>query len=216
VAAGTQQRQRATLVNTRSRDTRQALIRAALNLWSEGEFEDAYEASTAGDIARTAGVSKGTFYFHFANKDAVLLEMSTGTTEAMVELVQAGARKGVSLSTLSTQMMGLMARRVSRAPKAAALRAATVGLTGRTDGQLNASPRLGVAFESLLHYGVESGGLDPQTDIAEGAAMLTAVSAEAIIRWGREDRSAAWLNRALRNRAAVVLLGIGMTATARP
>jgi hypothetical protein len=41
--------------------------------------------------------------------------------------------------------------------------------------------------------------------------MLTAVTAEAIIRWGREDLSAAWLSRTLRARVAVVLRGIGST-----
>src|SRR5579859_1987152 len=75
VPAPTPPRQRAALVNSRSRETRQALIRAALRLWGEGDFDAAYEASTVADIARAAGVSKGTFYFHFASKEDILLEM---------------------------------------------------------------------------------------------------------------------------------------------
>jgi AcrR family transcriptional regulator len=136
--AQSQPRQRATLVNTRSRETRLALIRAAVGLWSEGDFADAYEASTAAEIASAAGVSKGTFYFHFANKEAILLEMSAGTIEVMIDQVDAGSERGESLATLSEQMMALMARRVSRAPKAAALRAGAVGFTGRTDGERKA------------------------------------------------------------------------------
>jgi AcrR family transcriptional regulator len=37
-------------------------MRAALGLWSQGNFDEAYEATTATDIARAAGVSRETFY----------------------------------------------------------------------------------------------------------------------------------------------------------
>jgi hypothetical protein len=47
-------RKRATLVNTRSRDTRQSLVSAALRLWSEGDFGEAYEATTPAGIARAS------------------------------------------------------------------------------------------------------------------------------------------------------------------
>ena len=200
-------RQRATLVNTRSRETRLALVGAALGLWSNGDFDEAYEASTAADIARAAGVSKGTFYFHFANKEALLLEMSSGTIQAMIDQVEAGTGQGVPLRSLSEQMMALMARRVVRTPKAAALRAGALGFTARTDGTM-ANPRLNVAFETLLRYGKERGELGAQVDVDDTAAMMTAVTMEAIIRWGRDDRSASWLSQTLRDRVAVVLRGV--------
>lgn len=202
-------RQRATLVNTRSQETRLALTRAALRLWSEGNFDEAYEASTAADIARAAGVSKGTFYFHFANKEAILLEMSSATIQAMIDQVEAGIAKAVPLGVLSEQVMTAMARRVVRAPRAAALRAGGLGFTRRPGGGAPANPRLNVAFETLLRYGKDRGDLDKKTDVDEGAAMLTAVTMEAIIRWGEGDRSAAWLSRTLRDRLAIVLRGMG-------
>lgn len=204
-------RQRATLVNTRSRETRQALTRAALRLWSVGDFDEAYEASTAADIAQAAGVSKGTFYFHFPNKEAVLLAMSSATIERMIDQVEAGAERGVPLETLSEQVMASMARRVSRGPKAAALRAGTLGFAARPEEGDPANPRLSVAFEALLSHGKERGELGPEVDVDEGAAMLTAVTMGAIIRWGAGDRSAAWLARTLRNRVAAVLRGIDST-----
>ncbi|WP_035929191.1 TetR/AcrR family transcriptional regulator [Pseudofrankia saprophytica] len=202
-------RQRATLVNTRSRETRLALTRAALRLWSEGDFDEAYEASTVTDIANAAGVTRGTFYFHFANKEAILLEMSSATIQAMIDQVEAGTVQDVPLRPLSEQVMTSMARRVVRTPKAAALRAGTLGFAGRADGPTPASPRLSVAFESLLNYGKDRGELNAKLDVEEGAAMLTAVTMEAIIRWGAGDRSASWLAETLRDRAAVVLRGIG-------
>lgn len=213
--ARTPNRQRAALVNTRSRETRLALTRAALRLWSEGDdFDAAYEASTAADIARAAGVSKGTLYFHFANKEAILVEMSSATIRAMIDQVEAGTVQGIPLRSLGEQVMASMARRVARGPKAAALRAGTLGFafTGRADEGTLATPRLSVAFESLLRYGKERGELGAQLDVDEGAAMLTAVTMEAIMRWGAGDRSASWLGQTLQDRVAVVLRGMSAPA----
>jgi AcrR family transcriptional regulator len=201
-------RQRATLVNSRSRETRRALIRAALRLWGEGDFDAAYEASTAADIARAAGVSKGTFYFHFASKEDILLEMSSATAQAMIDQIEAGARRGVPLHPLTEQVMASMARRIARAPRAAALRAGSLGFSARAGAVTLTGPRLGVAFQSLLRYGKERGELSATTDEDETAAMLSAVTAEAIIRWGAGNRSTDWLEQALRDRVQVVLTGV--------
>jgi AcrR family transcriptional regulator len=94
-------RQRAALLNARSRETRRALVRAALRLWGQGDFDVAYEASTVADIARAAGVSRGTFYFHFAGKEDILLEMSSATVQAMIDQIQAGMRRGIALHPLT-------------------------------------------------------------------------------------------------------------------
>src|SRR5690349_15550464 len=191
VPAPTPPRQRAALVNSRSRETRRALVRAALRLWDEGDFGAAYEASTAGDIARAAGVSKGTFYFHFAGKEDILLEMTSATAQAMIDQIEAGMRRGVPLRPLAGQVMDSMARRVARAPRAAALRAGSLGFSARAGAVTLTGPRLGAAFESLVRYGKGRGELGATIDEDEAAAMLSAVTAEAIIRWGAGDRPAA-------------------------
>lgn len=204
-------RQRATLGNSRSRDTRQALVRAALQLWSAGDFDEAYEASTAADIARAAGVSKGTFYFHFASKEDLLAEMASATAQTVIDEIEDGIGKELPLRSLTDRVAAALARRVTRAPRAAALRAGTLGFSSRAGAVTLAGPRLGVAFEALVRYGKQRGELGGSIDEQEGAAMLTAVSAEAIIRWGAGNRSAAWLRRTLRNRAQVVLDGMTHT-----
>ncbi|WP_216892469.1 TetR/AcrR family transcriptional regulator [Nocardia alni] len=209
-------RQRATLVNARSRETRRALIRAAVQLWSEGDFDEAYEVSTAADIARAAGVSKGTFYFHFAGKEDVLLEMSAATAEAMMDQVATGIRRGVPLHSLIEQTTASMARRIVRAPRAAALRAGALGFRARAGEVTLSRPRVSSAFEALVRYGQESGELSTAVDVEEGAAMLSAVTVDAIIRWGAGDRSAAWLRQTLRTRVDIVLLGMGRTDESQP
>src|SRR5205807_10188546 len=64
---------RSALLQERSRNTRRQLVRTALALWDERGFEKGVEDTTVEEIARAAGVTKGTFYFHFAHKEDILL-----------------------------------------------------------------------------------------------------------------------------------------------
>jgi AcrR family transcriptional regulator len=201
-------RPRAALVNSRSRETRQAIIRAALRLWGEGDFDAAYEASTAAEIARAAGVSRGTFYFHFAGKDEILLEMSSGTAQAMLGQIEEGISQGVPLHPLAGQVMTGMWQRVVRGPRAAAQRVSALALRAEADAVTLAGTRLGTAFEALVRYGKERGELDAELDEEETVTLLALVTADAIVRWGSGNRSASWLQEALRNRVEVILSGM--------
>jgi AcrR family transcriptional regulator len=212
----TQPRRRAALVNARSRDSRSALIRAALSLWGEGDFDQAFESTTAADIARAAGVSKGTFYFHFANKEAILLAASSVTIQKMIDQIDAGVRRTVPLSLLTDEVMTSMARRVTRGPRVAAIKAGGLGTVGRPDGGPVATPRLDVAFEALVRYGQERGDIDRDVEVAEAAAMLTAVTMEAVARWGAGDRPASWLGPTLCSRVAVILRGVATRGSPPP
>ena len=54
----------------------------------------------------------------------------------------------------------------------------------------------------------ESGGeLGPEVDAEETVMLLSLVTADAIVRWGSGQRSAAWLERALPGRVGVILSG---------
>ena len=79
---------RSSLVQERSRRTRQELVNAAVKLWTERGFEHGVENTTVEEIARAAGVTKGTFYFHFAHKEDVLLEMSLTTSDAVSDVAR--------------------------------------------------------------------------------------------------------------------------------
>src|SRR5882757_5349860 len=85
---------RSTLVQERSRRTRQELVNAAVKLWAERGFESGVESTTVEEIARAAGVTKGTFYFHFAHKEDVLLEMSLTTSDAVTAIARRAAAAG--------------------------------------------------------------------------------------------------------------------------
>src|SRR6516225_12505386 len=76
---------RSGLVQERSRRTRQQLVNAAVQLWTERGFERGIEETTVEEIVQAAGVTKGTFYFHFAHKEEILLELGYQTASLLCE-----------------------------------------------------------------------------------------------------------------------------------
>jgi AcrR family transcriptional regulator len=197
---------RSGLAQSRSRDTRRKLTQAALDIWNQHGFEEAFEATTVEEIAEAAGVSKGTFYFHFANKQEILLELGWATARRLVEDVDAGIRRGVPLFDLVEQLMKAMARRVSRTSKAATYR--TVGQWSQMPADVIARPAgVGVGFEALIRYGQDRGELPADMEVYELAALLHAATLDALVRWASSSQSAADLAENLWRRADVVLRG---------
>ena len=203
---------RSSLLQTRSRDTRRKLIRTALELWAERGFETSFEETTAEEIARAAGVSKGTFYFHFAHKEDILLEMPWATAEIMEEEAAAGIERGDRTFALVDALMTSLARRVGRAPRAAVLR-----VTGRWTRVSPSTPPLttlhgfGAVFQTVVRYGADRGDLPRDVEVDELAALLQAATMDALLRWATSDASANALRATLRRRADVVLSGAAVS-----
>src|SRR5690606_28590429 len=66
-------------------DTRRRLYESALAIFRR----DGVMASRTEDIARAAGVSRGSFYFHFPTKEHVLLERMVETEREICAVVEA-------------------------------------------------------------------------------------------------------------------------------
>ncbi len=75
-------------------ETRGRLYQAALDEFRKTEFQ----AAQIDRIAERAGVSRGTFYFHFPSKEHVLFEMQRRHESQIVERIEeAAGRRGDSL-----------------------------------------------------------------------------------------------------------------------
>ncbi|MCO4745429.1 MAG: TetR/AcrR family transcriptional regulator [Proteobacteria bacterium] len=73
-----------------SRDIQRAATREKVYLSALDVFRrDGVEAARIEDISSDAGVSRGTFYFHFATKDDVLLELLQRSEGQLVEELNA-------------------------------------------------------------------------------------------------------------------------------
>lgn len=65
--------------------TRALLVDAALRVFAEHGYEEA----TVEDIAAAAGYSKGAYYFHFASKEDIFLELLEQWTSDQTERLKA-------------------------------------------------------------------------------------------------------------------------------
>jgi AcrR family transcriptional regulator len=203
---------RAALLQKRSRNTRRRLIRAALELWNERGFDDAFEATSAEEIARTAGVSKGTFYFHFAHKEDILLEMSWATAEIAGEEAAVAMGRGDETFELVERLMTSLAGRVSQAPRGAVLR-----VTGHWSRLIHtntvpvSAQGFAEVFDSILRYATARGDLSQEVDEAELATLLQAATMDALVGWAATAQSPAGLRQTLCRRADVILSGAAIS-----
>jgi len=154
--------------------TRALLVDAALRVFGERGYEEA----TVEDIAAAAGYSKGAYYFHFASKEEIFLELleqwvdeqterlgafdeATPAAAALLETLEAflsyGEREGV--------WPPLLVEFWAQARRYEAIR--------RRLGQAHAAWRRLVAqsFQRAADSGLLSSGLDP--DAAAGLVLAT-------------------------------------------
>ncbi|MBA3397885.1 MAG: TetR/AcrR family transcriptional regulator [Deltaproteobacteria bacterium] len=106
-------------------DTRRRLFAAAVELFSSL----GYHGTTVDAIAKRAGVAKGTFFVHFATKDAVIVELVRRQTQAAraarLAALPAGPIAALRATTLALGEQAGLSRELSRAVLAAALDNAT-------------------------------------------------------------------------------------------
>jgi AcrR family transcriptional regulator len=197
------------LVQERSRQTRQRLVRAALELWTARGFENGIEETTAEEIARAAGVTKGTFYFHFAHKEDILLEIGWGTSDLMRQEATAVLARALPVDATIDELLVATARRVSETPRAVVARTLEEFYRRRPERQVAANPEhtgFRAAFLIVLSHAQEVGELAATVDPVVLAEMLETLATGAIHQWILDDD--ADLLTLLRYRAAVLLAGV--------
>lgn len=202
---------RTALVQNRSRATRRRLVRVALDLWAARGFETGVEDTTVDEIVQAAGVTKGTFYFHFAHKEDILLELGFASAEVLYEEAERAVASGGSGLAILRRLLNSFARRVESVPRAAVQKSVSGfyshGLPARSD-------RLGIqdAFRLALEAARDGGELPQETDVAEVADVIEVVAMDALNRWSRGGRGK--LRTVLSRRVAVVINGVRLDAVA--
>jgi AcrR family transcriptional regulator len=172
---------RSSLVQERSRRTRQELVNAAVKLWTERGFENGVETTTVEEIARAAGVTKGTFYFHFAHKEDVLLEMSNTAGDAAMEAANRSAKEGNSIDVTVQRAFAEMARRTERMPRAAIARTLREFYKHPARSREHSPTRQ--VFPLLLEAAQQRGELPADADHLDIADMLNALMITAVEGW---------------------------------
>jgi AcrR family transcriptional regulator len=110
---------RSLLAQGRSRETRQSIIKAALELWSERGYDTGIDDTTAEEIAARAGVAKATFYFHFARKDDILFEVGWLTAKVLYEDALKALMTGGTTDEIIDSLLLKLCRRIEKVPRLA-------------------------------------------------------------------------------------------------
>ncbi len=118
----------------RADDTRARLFAAAAKLFAAR----GYHETTVDQIAREAGVAKGTFFVHFATKDAVIIDLVRIQTRQAKKARQAALPQGPLAALRATVMMlgeqAGLSRELSRSVLEATLENA--GVAGDADAMV--------------------------------------------------------------------------------
>jgi AcrR family transcriptional regulator len=206
---------RSLLAQERSRDTRQAIIKAAVELWGERGYASGIDDTTAEEIAARAGVSKATFYLHFARKDDILLETGWVTTKVFYEDVLKALLQPRPPDEVIDDVTVRLCRRIEKVPRLAMqriLRAQvnSLGPGKRQDDEEHFGFQRGFAL--IILQGQQAGDL-PQTVTPDSlGGMFEAMFYESLREWAYDEAD---LLATLRERFAVLLAGArGVTADA--
>ncbi|MFI5053145.1 MAG: TetR family transcriptional regulator [Acidimicrobiia bacterium] len=192
----------------RSRQTRQRLVRGAVELWTARGFENGIETTTVDEIARAAGVTKGTFYFHFAHKEDILLEIGWGTSDVMRKEAKAALARALPVDATVDELLVATARRVSQTPRAVVARTIEEFYRRRPERRTVADAEhsgFRAAFLIVFSHAQEAGELGPTVDPVVLAEMLETLATGAMHQWILDED--ADLLALFRYRAAVLLTG---------
>jgi AcrR family transcriptional regulator len=203
---------RSVLAQQRSRETRQSIVRAALELWDERGYEAGFEDTKAEDIAARAGVAKTTFYFHFGGKDDVLMEVAWFTAARFYDDALSIMAGREDIDTVTEQLLARLSARVTRRPRAAVRRILEVqskpsAPRDATGDLASVSDRFGIqrAFVVIFTHAQEAGEIPTTFSPRSLAEMLTALVMDALCAWATTEDTD--LSASLSQRAAILLAG---------
>jgi AcrR family transcriptional regulator len=207
----------AVLGQTRSRRTRRELVNTAIRLWQSQDFDHI----TVDAIVAAAGVSKGTFYYHFRRKEDVLVDLGWATVDRVGAEAEAAYRQHGDLGRAIDAGIDGLVRRITAMPRGAVAR--TIQEFGfRRSSQppaasgLSAAPSGRHAFLSgLLQAARASGDLSAKVDVDEVADVINYIFIQTILQFvtGGCDEPLALL---LRRRTDLVLHGVESTYASSP
>lgn len=191
---------KALLRQERSRETRRKLLEAAQELWTR----DGFDETTVDDICKEAGVAKGTFYFHFPQKEDALVGLADSAINELADELLAAAQREESIEECFNAFANSMARRLQEMSRP---------LLTRSVAELFRSMGRGwwakpiAAFTAAFQKAQERGEIAKTYRPEELATIALQLVLQAILFWSRQSRGRTGLQIVLRRRLAFVLAG---------
>ncbi|UGQ12990.1 TetR/AcrR family transcriptional regulator [Yinghuangia sp. ASG 101] len=173
---------RASYQQARSRETKHALVQAAVALWRA----HGYAGTTVADICRAAGVSKGLFYFHFPRKEDVLLEVGVLSTRTAQRETQALLTKPYEVFAVVDAVLAGLERSMRRNPPELIIETIMEGYRYEhrvLAGEQEADPSLSPIFTELFARARTDGKLPAHVDTAHLAQVVQSLVSEGARHW---------------------------------
>lgn len=70
------------------KESKEYRVESLLSAAIEEFMKNGYEGTSVDSIAKKAGVSKGAFYYHFPNKEVLLMEVNKKLCEPIMEMIE--------------------------------------------------------------------------------------------------------------------------------
>jgi AcrR family transcriptional regulator len=197
----------AKLRQDRAHRTRQALLEAASSLWQER----GYDAVAVSDICERAGVSKGTFFYHFPAKEHLLVELvAAGGTEAVAAAVDEQLAAGAPLAEVFRAAVAVLAAGPRYAPRELVGRAALEVLRGpRRARPDDDRPELRDVYTRAFRAAIERGELPGTFHPGELGAITNWILLQGTLFWALGVSGPLTLEQILWRRVQLVVHGAG-------
>lgn len=206
IDAAPKPKSRAKNAQSRSRETKEKIIKAALRLWDERGFEEGFEQTTVDEIADTAAVSRATVYYYFPKKEDILLEVGWLTGERIYADALRSLIGNSKIDDVLDEIMVDLGAKVAKSPPAAVNRMLKIqSLEPESLDRDSNAGGLSIALTLIFTQAREMNEIPKSADPSELGEILTSLCMGIISRWSMGVKID--LPQTLRNRAAFVLRG---------
>jgi AcrR family transcriptional regulator len=178
-------------------------VATAIRLWQTRDFDEI----TVDAIVEAAGVSKGTFYYHFRRKEDILVDLGWTTVDRVGEEAEQAYQQGFSLDEAIDLGMAGLARRISSMPRGAVARTIQEFIFTRPAAPSSRDSDRHAFLSGLLQVAQQSGELSRSIDTDEVARVLNYTLIHTILD-SVTGRTTEPLPAALKRRARLVLYGM--------
>lgn len=198
---------RSSLRQQRSQHSRAQLVQAADTLWTEQGFD----ATKVSDICRSAGVSKGLFYFYFATKEDLLVEFVLDDADQAATAMQRALSADAPVEAVLQKGVAVMVRRAQRRPRHLLARgiAEWFAAVERHASLAAGHTALGDSFGAAFAHGQARGEIRSDVDPSEVGDLLAWALLRTELEWATSASRQPALLKRLWTRVELVLTGAG-------
>lgn len=169
-------------------ETKNRIFEAAGRLFKEHGFEN----TTVDEIAKEAGIAKGTFFNYFPTKEALLMYFGEQKDELIYDLMENETKRSIPTKEKIKNLLVRLAESYEKDKELTKLLIFEyrryIGYSGLRPGEdKSRSHRHSKILHDLLEEGVDKGEVKSNIEVRKAAEILTAVYFHSLIVWLKSE-----------------------------